>query len=360
MLQLVIHHTYLDGSTFDVSGKGNHGWADDVVPGVAGMAGSYEFAQPTSGILVPAAPTLENLGALRVRIKVRPVVWDGERRNLIEGHVSFVLLFDTAGRLGGGIVDGNGQWTGVADTAPTEPDRWHEVELVHDGLFNLAVKLNGRVVAAADSIRGPVRSVGPLGLAIGRWPDANQYVFKGHLGEVQVWRWDPVRTALAFLDCCCKGDRALLDEVIADLRDRGVGWRHLQQLARTLQQDNLDQAAAARAAGQEQAGAVQQLYLAARTALSRRDGTRLAAVADRARLLLDDALGPGPRGDWEQRVAATAESLGWPRQRLARLARMFCLDASAPPTTPDPVRPQPGPPAPWDDVRVPEPFPPPD
>ena len=321
------------------------------------MAGSYDFAQPTSGILVLEGPTLENLSALRVRMKVRPAAWDGNRRNLMEGFVSFALTFDGAGHLSGAIVDANDQWAGAADAASTTPDQWHEVEMVHDGVATLALKLDGRVVAARQDIQGPVRSVGPLGIAIGRWPDAYQYVFKGQIGEVQVWRWDPVNTALGFVDCCCRGDRALLDEVVKDLRDRGFDWAQLQDMARALQQDNLNQAAAARAAGPQQAAALEQVHLAARAALLRQDGIRLAALADRARVLLDQALGVGPRAEWEDRVAAMAEGLGWPGQRLAQLARMFCLDAAAPPRTPDPTRPSPGPPEPWDDVRVPEPFP---
>jgi hypothetical protein len=69
MYQLVLHHTYVGGSTVDVSGRGNHGVPQDVTPGSGDAAGSYEFAQPTSGITVYASPTLQNLKALRVRMR---------------------------------------------------------------------------------------------------------------------------------------------------------------------------------------------------------------------------------------------------------------------------------------------------
>jgi Concanavalin A-like lectin/glucanases superfamily len=356
MYQLVLHHTYIGGSTVDVSGLSNHGIPQDVTPGTGDALGSYEFGQPGSGILVPASPSLTNLTAVRVRMKVRPEPWDGERRNLMEGFVSFAFALDGDGHLSGSIVDGSGAWTGVSAAGALSPEAWHEVELVHDGVSTLALKVDAGVVAVRRDVRGPVRSVGLLGIAIGRWPDANEYVFKGHIGELQVWRFDPFRTALQFLDCCCDRDPDLLDEVLADLRDRGVDWARLRVAAAGLQQENLDLAAAVRAATTDGATVLDEVLVALRTAMLRRSRVQLAALHDRAEAVVDSSAGVQRRAEYEQRVTEIAASLGWDRRRLDRLVAALCLDVLAPPQTPDPTAPPGRAPDPWDDVRTPEPF----
>src|SRR5688572_2895556 len=141
MYKLVLHHTYIGGSTFDVSGKGNHGNPTDVVPGTGADAGSYGFTSPTSGIMVPSAPSLENLNAIRIRMKIRSDPWDGERRNLMEGFVSFAFVLEGDGSLAGTVVDANGVWDGPAASGVVTPGRWHEVEMLHDGVSTFVLKV---------------------------------------------------------------------------------------------------------------------------------------------------------------------------------------------------------------------------
>src|SRR4051812_29519044 len=105
MYNLASTNTYTGGSAFDASGKGNHGSPADVAPGVGPEAGSYRFSTPTSGIIVPVSPSLENLNAVRIRMKIRTDPWDGQRRNLMEGFLSFAFLLYGDGRLSGGILD---------------------------------------------------------------------------------------------------------------------------------------------------------------------------------------------------------------------------------------------------------------
>lgn len=240
MYQLVLHHTYVGGSTFDVSGMGNHGVPADVQPGTGADAGSYTFASAASGIMVAPSLSLQNLQALRVRMKIRADPWDGARRNLVEGFVSFAFTLGGDGTLTGTIVDRSGAWSGVSAAGAVTPGRWHEVEMVHDGVGTVALKVDGHVVAVRTDVPGPVRSVGPLGVAIGRWPDANRYAFKGGIGELQIWRFDPVKAVTKYLSCCCHRDTAPLEAVLAELRERGVDGAQAAELARQAQQATLD------------------------------------------------------------------------------------------------------------------------
>jgi hypothetical protein len=61
------------------------------------------------------------------------------------------------------------------------PEQWHVAELLQDGVSPLRLYLDDAFVATNDNVRGPVRSVGPNGIAIGSWPEPTlQYVFRGY------------------------------------------------------------------------------------------------------------------------------------------------------------------------------------
>lgn len=356
-----MHHTYIGGSTFDVSGKGNHGTPVDVLPGTGTAEGSYEFSAPTSGITVAPSPSLENLGALRVRMKMRTEPWDGERRNLVEGFVSFAFAFGGDGRLAGTIVDANGAWSGVADSGSVTPGQWHELELVHDGVGTVALKVDGTQVAARTDVPGPVRSVGPLGVAIGRWPDDNRYVFKGNIGELQLWRFDPVRTVIDYLDCCCGRDGAPLDDAVAALRERGVGWADAVSAARDAQQATLDLVQAIRGASDAAAVELDRIFAASRLAILRRDRRRVAALRASIQALVDSSAAAAAV-EWERGMGRIAREIGLTAPHRDAVIRALCLDVFAPPGDRRDPHPRPSPPVeggPWDDVPTPEPFPPP-
>jgi hypothetical protein len=362
MYQLAMHHTYIGGSAFDISGKRNHGVPIDVAPGVGTEAGSYQFSAPTSSIMVPASDSLDNLGAVRIRMKIRTEPWDGQRRNLMEGFLSFAFVLMGDGRLSGGILDANGTWSGVTDSGGVTPGQWHEVELVHDGVDTVALKLDSNVVAIRGDVPGPVRSVGRLGIAIGRWPDANQYVFKGYIGEVQLWRFDPVRTTTQFLDCCCRGDARRLDDVLAEVRNTGVDWASAVAAARDSQQQTLNLVQTVRGASPTAAAELDELIALARLALLRRDSSALAALRGRAQSLVDATAGAAQRVAWVQRMDDIAEGMGFTPPHQEIFLDVLCLDVFAAPSDrprPDPV---PAPPirgGPWDEVPTPESLTPP-
>jgi hypothetical protein len=203
--------------------------------------------------------------------------------------------------------------------------------------------------------------VGPLGVAIGRWPDANRFVFKGDIGELQLWRYDPVRTATEFLDCCCSRDVAPLQEVLTALRDRGVGWGQAIASARAAQQATLELVQAIRAAGPAAVSELAGVVAATRVALLRRDRHRMAELRRRAQLMVDASAGSTVRSNWEQRVDHIAHDIGLGRPQQDAALHALCLDVFAPHD--DRPRHDPSPPlegGPWDHVPTPEPLTPPD
>ena len=279
----------------------------------------------------------------------------------MEGFVSFALFLDNVGKLQATIVDTNGQWLGLTDNGAVTPNAWHEIELSHDGISRMQLKVNGQVVAARADVRGPVRSVGPLGIAIGRWPDPNQYVFKGNIGELQLWRYDPIKTVTDLLNSCCGNDRSALDALMAELREKGIGWRDMIGIARDGSEVSRDLMWALRQAGETATLELDRIVAGSELALLQRDRSRLGAFQRRMRALIDSAIGREAYQQYEQQMRTIAAQIGLSSSQANAVLRALCLDFLIPPQGDDSKpdgRPSPlaeG--GPWDDVRTPEPFP---
>ena len=95
--------------------------------------------------------------------------------------------------MGFSIVDAHDEWNGAL-TRPGIVDvaTWHSVTVTHDGYGLCRIQLDGNLVAESI-VPGPVRSVGPLGLSVGTWPDANEYVFRGFIRALELSTYDPWR-----------------------------------------------------------------------------------------------------------------------------------------------------------------------
>jgi hypothetical protein len=359
--RVVLHHTYIGGSTFDVSGMGNHGHPVDVSPGSGPTSGSYAFAASTSGISVETSPSLQNLRSIRIRMKFRTPAWDNQRRNLMEGYLSFAFFLGASGTLEGTIVDAAGNWSGLSAGGVIAPGQWHEVEMVHDGISRMALRVDGQLVAARDDVVGQVRAVGPLGLTIGRWPDANEYVYKGHIGELQLWRDEPVETLLDLLDKCCSNDRAALAGLLISLQNAGVSWRYVMAAARGGYQALVQVAAAAIANGD--AAELDSIAQRARVAVLRRD--RSALLSLRARLTAVGAFADGStdRQAFDREISRAARRLGLKESEVVAVLHALCLGYLLQPDTDRDARPSDVRPSPlldagaWDDVATPEPWP---
>jgi hypothetical protein len=321
MNQLVVHHTYAHGFTLDVSGNRNHGVITDVAPGPANdPTPHFVFAQPSSGIGVAPSPTLRNLVAIRARLRFRlePAAAP-QRWNLLEGHVSFALFVHPDRSIQGTIVDAAGAWRGPRSAAGVVvPNQWHEAELLHDGVSRIRVLLDGSTVAEAHDVRGPVRDIGAYGFAIGQWPDPpNPYTFRGRIGEVQLFRYDPRKDVVDLLDRCC-AQLSALDGLVARLAEEGHTSASLQRRAHALVLASLATAADIREGDPDAGATMERVNLAAWNALLRKDGGRW------RRLVRRFAAFAGP-----DRLAGLAEAAGdlpLSPEDAERVARALCLE----------------------------------
>ncbi len=225
MNRLVVHHIYANGMACDLSGYRNHGVPYAVSSVAAPNAPGFAYDAGDSRVIVEPSQSLQDLIAVRavVTFYLNPPGGLNRRYNLIEGHVSFALFVNPDGSISGTIVDASGLWTG-AQSAPNlvSPGRWHQAELRHDGVNQTTLVLDGVAVATSYAAAGPVRSVGPHGIAIGHWPETSgQYTFSGFIREAWVYKYDPAVAAKDLLDPCCCQYRKALDETAQTMRDMG-------------------------------------------------------------------------------------------------------------------------------------------
>lgn len=249
MPELLLHHTYTSGAAVDVSGKRNHG-AVTAAPVIS--SGALSFQPPRSRVMVAPSRSLRRFGSLRARVRFRldPVAADA-RHNLMEGHLAFALYVTPNATLTGTILDAHGKWTGPTSAGGlVQPGRWHVAELTYvDSAGRLEISLDGTVVASKYGVAGPVRPVGPLGISIGTWPDADRYTLHGQLDEAWLWATWPQLEDL--VDSCC-ADLGAMDRLVDVLRhDPAVQSREVDptEILRGLQ--SISARTRARAAGDD-------------------------------------------------------------------------------------------------------------
>jgi hypothetical protein len=87
--------------------------------------------------------------------------------NLVEGHVSFAIVINGDHSLSFTIVDRDGQWRGCT-SAPgiVSTGVWHTLIAAHDGASEARIGFDANIVARNGDVLGPVRSVGPKGVAM--------------------------------------------------------------------------------------------------------------------------------------------------------------------------------------------------
>ncbi|MFD7406791.1 LamG-like jellyroll fold domain-containing protein [Streptomyces sp. NPDC059866] len=321
--------------------------------GSGDTAGSYRFAARDSGITVPSSPSLRQLDSVRVRVRFRSDPWDKARRNLVEGHLSFALMLEGEGRLTGTVLDRTGTWSGAHVDGQITAGQWHEAALEHNGLSTLALSVDGRVVAVRHDVPGPVRPVGGFGVAIGRWPDAPEYIFRGDIGELQLWRNDPVHTVQQITDRCCGRDRTPLGKVLATLAERNEIGDSVITAARAAQAATLEFFLAVGNGREETVRELERLAGELWEAVVRRDRRKMPGALDRLRLFVAENSPPGAQDAWEQRSEEIAQSVGFGAAQRDAVLRALCLDGLRPPPDDDP-RPDALPGGPWDEVRLPE------
>lgn len=324
MYQLILHHHYTFGSTFDISTFGNHGQPHLVTAGTAAFASSLHFQQSDSRVTVAPAQTLNNPFAIAAMVRFYVDGTMASRLNLIEGFMSFSLYIEPSGALTGTIVDANNLWTGTSSQASlVKPGAWHEAWLTHDGISQLTLQCDGATVAIARNVYGPVRSVGNLGVAIGNWPDRGQYPFTGYIDEVKLYRYDPSKDFQNLLDPCCFDGKAfdgILTELKANkvLNASGGYWQLLQQLARLI--------ALLRGNGVDSTRVVTQIGQGLYGALQARDSARFAQLqGNLAKMAPTDPATAKEIAGLESSIKGILDKAGISSDLLTRLASAMCL-----------------------------------
>lgn len=188
--ELVLHHNYQQGMARDLSTYGNDGlvWGPTFVAGTPPDPAGLYFDGRDDRIVVFPSETLRNLQSLRVSA----LIWLeelGQRRNLVEGFISFSLMVESDGSLQAGVYDGD-KWNSIwTPSDAISLKQWLYVTFVYNGADTAALYVNRTLAAIRYQNLGYVHSIQwPFGLNIGAWPDANSYVFKGKIAEVKLWR----------------------------------------------------------------------------------------------------------------------------------------------------------------------------
>ncbi|MBJ7330204.1 MAG: hypothetical protein JHC95_09925 [Solirubrobacteraceae bacterium] len=355
--RLVLHHTYAGQTAFDVSQHHHHGELEGVAES---GGGALRLTGGDDCVRIPATRELRSLRAVRTRVEFLWHPTGGARRhNLIEGYLSFALVIEDDGALGGGILDRTGNWRGARSSAGlVTPGHRHTATLVHDGLSSCRLDFNGTTVAEAFDVPGPAQGVqNPYGLTIGHWPDPDdRYSFEGDIHDVKVWV-DRLDDGSELGDpCCCHGseeaDRAfdrLRDENpdLAEYRDAAeklydLGSRIFGQMAAgdKADRDHAHHLARRFALGlqmQDRQSLGTTISDAAHLAQSRITSTDLDTAAAELKSAFDQTLlGPvldqamaGGEGATPENIEKTLKKLG-----LDAWLRGFCLGWATPPKAP--------------------------
>jgi len=327
--RLVVHHIYSGGIACDLSGYRNHGVPYDVTGANAPYAPAFSYSGSDSRVIVPQSQSLQDLLAVRAvaEFYLDPPGGLSRRYNLIEGHLCFALFVNPDGSLSGTIVDAAGQWAG-AQSAPhlVSTGRWHQAELRHDGINQCSLYLDGAPVATSYAANGPVRSVGPNGIAIGHWPEpSGQYTFSGYLRETWVYEYDPALAAKGLLDPCCPGSRAALDDMAQTLR--GMGYTREKAQAEGMALIKLGLSASAQARANDPAASQQQALLSAQALAAFQVGDSNAynnALAQLAIIAMKN-LSPGQIQQLHNQEQDLAKALPLPIKEFQNLISKMCL-----------------------------------
>jgi Concanavalin A-like lectin/glucanases superfamily len=253
MFRKIVHYTFKKPhAAFDISPFHQHGQVTSVghsTDGSQSGSGAMLFNGNRSRVRVPFGTVWQELGAIRIEALVR-IDELGKRHNLVEGLLSFALfvrsdgvvtgtflgLEDTGGppfvasnSISATVLGGGGSpdpfstltatppdpdepeieltWIGVNSDSEFAPDgirrtvtpgEWTRIVFVHDGI-SLQLWLDGVLAGYRDdNITSGVLGVHPGGVHIGAWPNADNYVLKGALDEISIWKFDPYFQAKQF------------------------------------------------------------------------------------------------------------------------------------------------------------------
>ena len=216
MRELICHHTYkwyglaTDLSVYDSHGVVNVPSADFLPDGATPGSGALHFASASS-VKVKTGPAWKPLAGVRVECLARVDADLSHYQTFVDADDTFVVyahngyLFVTfridpsiPQELESGLL-------GTYKDGITFPgyrlpvNTWFRLALVHDGLTQMQISVDGEAVTWPKGVVFAVRSVGANGICIGNSHDGQQPL-NGDLDEIKVWRLDPNRIKRAFLN----------------------------------------------------------------------------------------------------------------------------------------------------------------
>lgn len=336
MNELVVHHTYAKGLTFDISGYCNHGLPTAVAPGTGDFVGTFGFGSAASRIVVPRSSSLAELRSVRVRMRFYPTfIGSGERTlaiNLLVADQAFSISMPAmSGMVACSIA-------GASLSAAVNVNEWNELELTHDGISEARLSLNGQVTVARDAA-GAVPGVGPAGLVIGHSTDMTTYdpddptwdsAFRGYIAEFSLHKYDPRNDAERLLDLCCL-DRATVDDLLDRARKNGWDADRLGRKVRDVLDLGAEAAAAARGEDAERAEAHRRFSRDALLALDAPNPGALYDVLDRFHASIRDVLTDSELEAFGQRAAQQLADWPFTLLDLVEIAPALCMDRFLPP-----------------------------
>jgi hypothetical protein len=189
MFNLILHHDYKDGEIKDISGCGNHArfCTPSAVDGRRPSEKAFYFNGTNDRIVVVPSKSLSDLQGIRATAWIW-VEEAGQRRNIMEGFLSFAFHIDAEASLLAGMYDGV-RWYGIRSSPGAVPiQEWVEVRYIYDGIDTSLLYVNERLVGERYGYTGNIQGIQwPFGFSIGAWPDADKYIFKGKIAEIKLW-----------------------------------------------------------------------------------------------------------------------------------------------------------------------------
>lgn len=341
MDKLVIDHSYALGIAWDKTLYRNHGVLYQAPPGTGYFQGSMQFeparAAPGSMVIVPPSPSLAEIGAMKTRCRIytTPKGGGAQRQNIVEGHLSFAFFINPDLSLQGTFLDPTSNWAGIR-TAPRAivPNRWFEVEYWFDGISAAEILVDGVRVASSYNppnligppMLGPVRGVGPRGVAIGHWPEPDdRYTFHGYIREVQLYKRDDVEDLLKLLDRCCLRDLTDIYALARKLRGKGYDLNYAKQLRQQLVAEGSQFVASLRGTSEQasnELGALLQQFL---YAMSRRGSVPLGPSLRPLLEWMAEHLDPQQSDDLLARMQGFLKDLPVGEDQLQDLMKRLCF-----------------------------------
>jgi hypothetical protein len=350
--KLILWHAYQHGVAFDLSEHRNHGALAGNAHLVNGppYGDAIRFDKGDDAVWVQPSDTLTELGAVRVQVRFNwePQAVGPHRHNLVEGQLSFALFVNPDGSIQGTILNALGSWLGAKSGAGVvSPNTWHVAEFVHDGVSHCTLYVDGHVVDEGFTSPGPVRGVGPHGIAIGHWPEpGSQYTLRGLVDRVKVWTFDPERTGQHLIDDCCI-DREAIDAATPGLRSTGLSSAALGDVVHQFLDIGRQAASVIAGGSAADRDAANDLARRALVGFATDDHTAIAgAILDAAGVLAAKAPAGSVQSLYDQLAVAMAPLPGATdliegridRRQIDALLAGWCLDHKLPPHRPDKPR----------------------